>query len=401
MSTPMLDHPAITNGNPERPTRKPRWRWRVRLARSPVLAVLAAGVLGAGAVTGLLYAVGVAGASTTTTMVRPPAPVRTRGGSQAAFNPAAIYGRAAPGMVAITATGAPSSQTGLPFPFGPPGQQQVTDTGTGFVIDSKGDILTASHVVAGASSITVKFQNGAVRTAQVLGTDSSTDVSVLHVNPSGLTLHPLRLGSAQSLVVGDPLAVIGDPFGYNRSLSTGVVSALDRTIQAPNGFSVAHAIQTDAAINPGNSGGPVLNSGGQVVGIVDQIGTGNSQTASATGVGFAVPIDVVRSELPQLEAGQTVAHAYLGVSTEQAPGNSLGALVAGVAPGSAAATAGLTAGEEITAINGTRVSGPSQLVARIAALKPGDPITLTIKRTGRTVTLTATLGTQPSQAPSG
>jgi S1-C subfamily serine protease len=399
MSTPRLDHTPITNGNPERPAHKPRSRWRVPLARSPMLAVLAAAVLGAGAVTGLLYAVGVAGASTT--VVRQPAPVPTRGGAQAAFNPAAIYANAAPGVVAITATGAPSSQTALPFPFGPSGQQQITDTGTGFVIDSKGDILTASHVVAGASSITVKFQNGAVRGARVLGTDSSTDVAVLHVNPSGLTLDPLPLGSAQSLVVGDPLAVIGDPFGYNRSLSTGVVSALDRTIQAPNGFSVAHAIQTDAAINPGNSGGPVLNSQGQVVGIVDQIAAPSSRAASDTGVGFAVPIDVVRSELSQLEAGQTVAHAYLGVSTEQAPGNAQGALVAGVAPGSPAATAGLTAGEEITAINATAVSGPSQLVARIAALKPRDPITLTIKRAGRTVTLTATLGTQPSQAPSG
>jgi len=320
--------------------------------------MLAAAVLGAGAAAGLLYAGGAAGASTTTTVVQQSTPIGNGSSSAAA------------------------------------------DTGTGFVIDSKGAILTASHVVAGASSITVKFQDGTVRNAKVLGTDSSTDVSVLAVNPSGLTLHPLPLGSAQSLVVGDPLAVIGDPFGYNRSLSTGVVSALDRTIQAPDGFTVAHAIQTDAAINPGNSGGPVLDSQGQVVGIVDQIATGSSRVASDTGVGFAIPIEVVRSELSPLEAGQHVAHAYLGVATEQSLTNSQGALVASVAPGSPAATAGLRAGEVITAINGTAVSGPSQLVARIAALKPGDRITLTVKRTASTGICPRDASGRPPRAPS-
>ena len=183
-----------------------------------------------------------------------------------------------------------SSSGGGGSPFGGP-SQSATATGTGFVVDGKGHIVTAAHVVEGASSISVKFQDGTTRTAKVLGTDEATDVAVLSVDPSGLTLHPLALGSSASLAIGDQVAAIGDPFTYQRSLSTGVVSGLDRTISAPNGFTVAHAIQTDAALNPGNSGGPVLDAGGQVIGIVDQIATnGSSQTSS--GVGFAVPIDL-------------------------------------------------------------------------------------------------------------
>ena len=198
-------------------------------------------------------------------------------------------------MVDITSRGISSSGDGA-SPFGGPSQSGSTATGTGFVVDGKGHIVTAAHVVDGASSISVKFQDGTTRTAKVLGTDNATDVAVLSVDPSGLTLHPLALGSSASLSIGDEVAAIGDPFTYDRSLSTGVVSGLDRTISAPNGFTVAHAIQTDAALNPGNSGGPVLDASGRVIGIVDQIATnGSSETSS--GVGFAVPIDLVRSEL--------------------------------------------------------------------------------------------------------
>jgi S1-C subfamily serine protease len=284
------------------------------------------------------------------------------------------------------------------MPFGPATQSQNVATGTGVVIDSNGDLLTASHVISGASSVTVKLQDGTTRSARVLGVDNSTDLAVLKINPSGLALHPLSLGSSKSLAVGAPLAVIGDPFGYNRSLSTGIVSALDRTIQAPDGFTVAHAIQTDAAVNPGNSGGPALNAQGQVVGIVDQIATsGNS--SSSTGVGFAIPSDVVQAELSQLLAGQHVTHPYLGLSTSQASSQQ-GALVAGVATGSPAAAAGLRAGDVITAINGSAITGgSSQVVSDIAALKSGDKVAITVQRRSSTVRLTATLGTQPSQAP--
>ena len=208
-------------------------------------------------------------------------------------------------MVDITSRGV-TTTSGGGSPFGGPSQSQSTATGTGFVVDGKGHIVTAAHVVDGASSITVKFQDGTTRTAKLLGKDNATDVAVLSVDPSGLTLHPLALGSSASLDVGDQVAAIGDPFTYERSLSTGIVSGLDRTISAPNGFTVAHAIQTDAALNPGNSGGPVLDAGGKVIGIVDQIAT-NGSSDTSSGVGFAVPIDLVRSELSTARGGRASA----------------------------------------------------------------------------------------------
>jgi putative serine protease PepD len=255
--------------------------------------------------------------------------------------------------------------------------------------------------VDGASSITVTFQDGTTRTAKVLGEDDATDVAVLEIDPSGLDLQPLELGSSASLDVGDPVAAIGDPYGYARSLSTGVVSGLDRTIEAPNGFTVAHAIQTDAALNPGNSGGPVLNADGQVVGIADQIATdGSSETSS--GVGFAVPIDLVKSEIDQLEAGKSVSHAYLGVQTATASdGGATGALVAAVTSGSPAADGGLRSGDVVTAIDATRIRNGNDLVAAIAAHDPGDEVTVTVRRGSDTHDVQVTLGTQPSQASSG
>ena len=263
-----------------------------------------------------------------------------------------LYAKAAPGVVQITSKGSSQSSGSGPFPQS--GQSQ-TATGTGFVIDGQGDILTAAHVVDGGSSITVTFQDGTTRTATVAGKDDATDAAVVKVDPSGLDLHPLALGDSGSLQVGNELAAIGSPFGYPESLSTGVVSGLDRTIQAPNGFTVAHAIQTDSALNPGNSGGPVLSSAGQVIGIADQIAI-NGGGDSFTGVGFAVPIDLVKAELTQLESGQSVAHAYLGVSTADSTSGNPGALVGSVASGSPAADAGLHAGDVITAVDSTPVT---------------------------------------------
>jgi S1-C subfamily serine protease len=317
----------------------------------------------------------------------------------AQLDPTALYKNATAGVVDITASGITPSSSGLPL-TSPRKQQVVTATGTGFTIDTKGDILTASHVVNGASSVTVKLQNGSRRTAQVLGVDHSTDVAVLKINPSGLTLHPLPLASSQALSVGDRLAVVGDPFQYDRSLSSGLVSALNRAIQAPDGFLVANAIQTDATINPGNSGGPVLNARGGVVGIVDQIATGSSPVDSSTGVGFAVPIDVVKAELAQLERGGHVAHAYLGVTPAQAT-NLQGALVEGVTAGSPAAAGGLHAGDVVTAVNGAAVAGPNRFVAVLDALKPGNKVTLTVRRGSTSLTLSATLVSQPTKVITG
>jgi putative serine protease PepD len=389
MSTPTIDEPPVHNGHvAEAPQgRHPRRHGRAKRRRTIV--AVGASALGALALTGLLFLVGAVGSSTTATSARSSGSTST---STSTFNPGGIYTQASPGVVDITATGVRSNSTALP--------QSSTATGTGFTIDTRGDILTASHVVAGASKITVRLQDGTIRRATVAGVDPSTDVAVLKINPSGLVLHPLPLGSSASLSVGNPLAVIGDPFGYKRSLSTGVVSATDRTIQAPNGYSVAHAIQTDAAINPGNSGGPVLGAQGSVVGIVDQIAVGGTSAGSDTGVGFAIPIDTVKAELSQLESGTAVPHAYLGVSTAQATLRE-GALVQTIAPGSPAAAAGLRIGDLITAIDGTAVRGPTGIITAITAARPGQRVTLTVQRGSSSVTLTWTLSAQPMRAPTG
>jgi putative serine protease PepD len=199
--------------------------------------------------------------------------------------------------------------------------------------------------------------------------------------------------------VGDSVLAIGSPFGYQESLSTGVVSGLDRTIQAPNGFTIAHAVQTDTAINPGNSGGPILDSSGRVIGIADQIATSGSADQSS-GVGFAVPSDLISAELAKLEAGQTVQHAFLGVATSDSTGTS-GAVVGSVNSGSPAAGAGIKAGDVITAVDGKAITGSGGLVSAIAGHTPGDALKLTIHRGSSTLTQSVTLATQPASSTAG
>jgi S1-C subfamily serine protease len=361
-------------------------RWPGRRSLAVLMTVTA--LLGGAASTGVLALTGAFGddaQATTTTLV----PASSSDTSSTNVDAKAIYSSASAGVVDITATGTGASQQS---PFGQ-GSSQSTATGSGFVVDSQGHIVTAAHVIDGAKSIKVTFSDGVTRTATLAGKDDATDVAVLKVDPSGLTLHPLTLGSSAALGVGDALVAIGSPFGYEESVSTGIVSGVDRTIQAPNGYTVAHAIQTDAALNPGNSGGPILDSSGHVVGIADQIATGGTDQGS--GVGFAVPIDLVAGELNQLEAGKTVSHAYLGVGTGQSTGTT-GALVGSVVAGGPAASAGLKAGDIVTAIDGKKITGSSDLVAAIAGVHPGDQIKLTVHRGSDTLTLTATLGTQPT-----
>jgi putative serine protease PepD len=357
--------------------------------------VVLTAILGGGAGAGLVLATGAGGGTTTTTVTQAASASSETSSTADALNASTLYANTAAGVVDITSRGIASSSGGG-SPFGGPSQSS-TATGTGFVVDGKGHIVTAAHVVQGASSISVKFQDGTTRTAKLLGTDEATDVAVLSVDASGLTLHPLALGSSAALGIGDQVAAIGDPFTYERSLSTGIVSGLDRTISAPNGFTVAHAIQTDAALNPGNSGGPVLDASGQVIGIVDQIAT-NGSSDTSSGVGFAVPIDLVKSELGQLEAGKTVHHAYLGVATSTADSATPGALVQSVTSGGPAADAGLRSGDVVTSIGTSAIHGTNDLVAAIATHKPGDRVELTVRRGSQTVELTAILGTQPTQA---
>ena len=372
--------------------RRPRRRWPGRRSLAALMTITA--LLGGAASTGVLALTGALGndAQAATTPVAPASTSTTSNTSATSstnVDAKAIYASASAGVVDITATGTGASQPG---PFGQ-GSSQSTATGSGFVVDGQGHIVTAAHVIDGATAIKVTFSDGVTRTATLAGQDNATDVAVLKVDPSGLTLHPLTLGSSAALGVGDSVVAIGSPFGYQESLSTGIVSGLDRTVQAPNGYTVAHAIQTDAALNPGNSGGPILDSSGHVVGVADQIATGGADQSS--GVGFAVPIDLVTGELHQLAAGQTVSHAYLGVGTTQSTGTT-GAAVGSVAAGGPAASAGLKAGDTVTAIDGKQITGSSDLVAAIAARAPGDRIGLTVRRGSNTLTLTATLGTQPT-----
>ena len=361
------------------------WPGRRALAALLCTAALFGGLVSAGvlAATG---SIGGGSNTTTTTLVR----TASTTGATGTLDANAVYSSASAGVVNITSTGVTSTQSG---PFGG-GSSQSQATGSGFVVDGQGTIVTAAHVVDGASSIKVSFADGTTRTATLLGKDDATDVAVLKVDASGLTLHPLTLGSSSALKVGDAVAAIGSPFGYQESFSTGVVSGLDRTIQAPNGFTVAHAIQTDAAINPGNSGGPILDANGRVVGIADQIATDGSSEQSS-GVGFAVPIDLIAGELGQLKAGKAVSHAYMGVSTADAT-TSTGALIDSVTSGGPAASAGLRSGDVVTNIAGAKIDGTSDLVAAIAAHHPGDQVKVTVRRGSSTQTVTVALGTQPS-----
>jgi putative serine protease PepD len=372
-----------------------------RRAPLALLLVLSA-MLGGGASVGVLAVTGVVGGHTTTVIRGEPAAATSASGDGAAdgrLDAQALYASASAGVVDIRATGV-ASATAQPTPFGgTPQPSQSTATGTGFVIDRDGRLVTASHVVDGASAITITFEDGSTRTAKLLGQDDATDVAVLQVDPQGLTLHPLKLASSASLDVGDEVAAIGDPFGYARSISTGIVSGVDRTIEAPNGFTVAHAIQTDAALNPGNSGGPLLNAACEVVGIADQIATGGSQQSA--GVGFAVPIDLVSASLPKLKAGQTVSHAYLGVATSGASASTRGAVLGTVTSGGPAADAGLRAGDVVTRLGDATITNANDLVAAVAEHEPGDRVKVSARRGAQTVAVTVTLRTQPARSGAG
>ena len=356
------------------------------------------------------------------------------GSTAAAVKPAAsstngtsVYNATHQGVVSILSTNANASdQTG---PFGSGGNSQSTALGSGIVLDNQGDILTNEHVVDGANKVTVSFDTNpsVTRTGTVVGTDSSTDLAVVKIDPSGLNLHPLTVGDSDAAKVGDTVYALGNPFGYTNSFSEGIVSGLDRSITAPNGFGIDHAIQTDAAINPGNSGGPLLDASGEVIGINAQIASNQSSgngEGQNDGVGFAIPINTAKSEIAQLEKNGHVSHAFLGVSTTSVSGSlqgslsgaQYGALVESVQPGSPAEKAGLQAGngqrvvdgnqvalggDVIQSVDGRRVNTSDDLAAAIGTHKPGDKVQLQIRRNGKPQTLTVTLGTQPSQAPNG
>jgi S1-C subfamily serine protease len=333
-----------------------------------------------------------------------------------------IYQSDSPGVAFIQAQQAPQSPSPL-NPFG--GSGGGTATGSGFVIDHDGHILTNAHVVDGASKIEVTLGNtdnssSSAVPAQVVGKDDSTDIAVLKVNAPSDELHPLALGDSSQAQVGDPVVAIGNPFGLDRTVTSGIVSALQRQIKAPNGFTIDNVIQTDAAINPGNSGGPLIDAQGAVIGINAQIESGGS--GGNVGIGFAVPINKSRQVAQQLIANGSIQHAFLGIS-----GTSLtpqladvlnlsvkqGALVQTVVHNGPAAKAGIKGGDAtvsiqgqqvraggdvITAIDGKTMTSMDDVASAVSQKKPGDQVEVTLLHGSQTRTVSVTLGNQPANA---
>ncbi len=364
------------------------------------------------------------GGSTTTTVAAPlsaPVDAKDEGGSGNIVNQ--IYKTDGEGVAFIESQLEASSE-GAPeglSPFGEPepAPEGGAATGSGFVIDDEGHVLTNNHVVEGATKVTVKL--GASEEsydAEVVGADPGTDVALLKVDAPKSEIHPLTLGRSSDVEVGDPVVAIGNPFGLDRTVTSGIISAVQRQIQAPNGFSITHVLQTDAAINPGNSGGPLINAEGAVIGINAQIATGGGGNGNV-GIGFTIPIDTVRAELEQLKTKGEVEHAYIGISggtitSELAKALNLptdeGVIVQVVVKDGPADKAGLEAGntsaqingEEvtlggdiITEVDGKKLKSMDELVEIIQASKPGDELELTILRGDQKKTADVTLGTQP------
>jgi putative serine protease PepD len=359
-----------------------------RLRRVLPLAVAVA--IGAGAGAGA-YALSSHGSGTpsASTVVVPAQPASS---TKTVDSLTELYKQDAPGVVDITVVSS-SSANSSNFPFGAPGggTQKQEAEGTGFEIDSKGDIMTAEHVVDGATSIKVQFDDGSTASATLVGSDKSTDTAVIHVDVSASKLHPLALGNSSSVQPGQSVVAIGSPFGLAETMTAGIVSATNRTITAPNQFSITGAIQTDAAINHGNSGGPLIDAASNtVIGINDQI---ESDTNDNAGIGFAVPIDASRKAANTLIAGGTVKHAYLGVLISSVSG---GARVSCIVKGAPADSAGLKVGDVITKFGGTTIANANTLTAAVTAAKPSDKVTLSIRRDGSNKQISVTLGTQPA-----
>jgi putative serine protease PepD len=351
----------------------------------------------AGAIAGGVIALVVASGSSTTThsvtttVVQPGGPaIPTSLSSTKGMTVNQIYRQAGPGVVDILVT---SQSQGI-GPFGGGGQSSSGE-GAGVVYDSKGDILTDEHVVSGATSVTVNFQDGLKATAKVLGTDPSTDVAVIHVNVPASQLHPIAFANSSAAQVGDPVVAIGSPFSLPETTTAGIVSAVGRSIQAPNSYTITGAIQTDAAINPGNSGGPLLDANGQVLGLNDQIQT---NSGSSAGVGFAVPSNTAARIANAIIGGQPVKHAYVGVDLNPSS-TSGGAQIASVQTGSPAERSGVQSGDVVTAINGKSISSTEQFIETVDNYAPGQTITLTVKRGGQTKTIQMKLGTRPQTTP--
>jgi S1-C subfamily serine protease len=329
-----------------------------------------------------------------------------------------IYRRDAPGVVQITATSITPGQAD-PFNVLPVTPQKQQSLGSGFVIDEAGHIVTNYHVIQGAQQIQVSFSGQDEIKATVVGKDPSTDTAVLKIDARARALTPLTLGNSDGVTVGDAVYAIGNPFGFTRTLTTGVVSAVQRQIDAPNSLKIDHAIQTDAAINHGNSGGPLIDADGRVIGVTSQISTGSTGQQGNVGIGFAIPVNTVRNVAAQIISTGKAEHAFLGVTSSAITPQiarlfhlpvQQGLLVQDVDAGSGADKAGLEPGKTAVVVQGesyqiggdiivrighTPLSTFEQLRDAVAQRKPGDKVDLEIYRNGSKKTVTVTLGNRP------
>jgi S1-C subfamily serine protease len=332
----------------------------------------------------------------------------TNAESESASAVADVYEAARNSVVEITVTS--SGQSGFP-----PGSGAQRAQGSGLVYDDEGHIVTNQHVVGGAESISVLFANGESYDAELVGSDASTDLAVIRVDAPADVLQPLELANSSELVVGEGVVAIGSPFGLEGSASAGIVSALNRQIEALNGFTINDSIQTDAAINHGNSGGPLLDLEGKVVGVNAQI---RSESGGNDGVGFAIPSNTVESVVGELLEDGSVEHAYLGIGLTEIPasvaeelGASAGVAITDVREGTPAAEAGLqaatgsqtvdgqefpTGGDVITAVNGETVETSADLQTAIASREPGETVTLTVERDGESRSVEVELAARPT-----
>jgi S1-C subfamily serine protease len=387
-----------------------------KLLASPLLAA----ILGGGVTAGVLLGAGVVDEGTTTTVYQQAPLSATRSASDdgpaTGLTAREIYKRDAPGVVFIQARTLQATES--PFDFLGQGESDREATGSGFVLDDDGHILTNAHVVSGATAVSVTFGDKTSRDAKIVGKDESTDLALLKIEPRGVHLQPLELGDSKSIQVGDPTIAIGNPFGFDRTLTTGVVSALQRQITAPDGYTIENVIQTDAAINPGNSGGPLIDAGGRVIGINSQIATGGAGNGSV-GIGFAVPIDTAKDVVAQLKDHGRVERPWLGLqylaidaSLEALDlGADHGLLVQEVVPTGPAARAGIRAGANIVDFNGSQVALGGDVITKIdgkdvrssddvrdalAGHEPGDEITVEVLRGSDERELEVTLENRPA-----
>jgi putative serine protease PepD len=347
-----------------------------RRARQLAAAALAVAVIGVG---GLAATALVGGSSSPDPLPAVSSqPLKVRQGQTRA---SAIYAQAGPAVVSIRTT---------------------RGSGTGFLIDDQGTLVTNAHVVGSESRVLVRFgPQGGSLDGDVIGVDASSDLAVVSIDPDATPrgVKPLRFADSRAVQVGDAAIAIGNPFGLDRTATEGIVSAVGREIQAPNGFQIDHVIQTDAAINPGNSGGPLLDDSGRVIGVNSQIAT-NGQSNGNVGIGFAVPSNTVRDVVPRLKRGERIERPYLGVQTSPpTPTSPDGAQVESVVPGGPGERAGVRVGDVITRVDGRTVRNPEDVSAAIAGAAPGDRVKLEVQRGGSTKSLTATLGKRPARTP--